>query len=124
MSVVKADLVGVWSLKSFRAGKTADLRPWGKAVSGLLIYTDTNYVSAALNRNLGLPGFKGAEDSLFYAGTYRVEGAQVIHQVTLATSAQRIGASLVRDAVLQEGELTLSGLSETGTLFVLVWVRA
>ena len=119
------DFYGSWSLVSFEVGKAGGiLRNWGDDISGLLIYSPSGHMSAAINRNISKERFS-LDDCLFYAGEYAVKsGGKVIeHLVKNATDSNRIGQNLVRNVALDSGTLTLTGKSKSGSIFVLKWQR-
>jgi len=121
--VTKADVVGVWTLEKFEVDSGAGPSAWGQALRGLLFYTENGHVSVGINRNVGLPHFNPANDSLFYAGTYDVHEDQIVHRICVATSAQRIDAEMIRIAKFVGTTLVLTGQSDSGKPFSLVWKR-
>ncbi len=124
---MKSNLVGSWELKGFELeSHEKGKHPWGKNVRGLLIYADTGHMSVAINRDLtdtGNPDKDLFDASLFYAGTYSVEGNIVRHQVTIATSPARIGKEMIRFAALNGDELILTSPPESYGTATLVWRR-
>ena len=117
------DIVGVWKLESFKTGSELCLTPWGEGLRGLLFYAEEGYVSVAITRNTGQSSFDPVKDSLFYAGTFGIDGSSIRHHIQIATNAERLKAPLVRDAKFDGKHLVLTGVSETGTHFKLVWAR-
>ncbi|PWU15991.1 MAG: hypothetical protein C5B49_11160 [Bdellovibrio sp.] len=54
VQITKDSIGGTWHLKSFNIlFEDGTWKPWGKDVAGLLIYTPDDYVSVAINRNIG-----------------------------------------------------------------------
>lgn len=121
--MTKSDVIGVWQLEKFEVASSSGLSSWGENLRGLLFYTEDGFVSVAINRNLGQPHFNAANDSLFYAGTFEILGNQIVHQIQLATNAQRIESEMIRNAELISGKLILSGNSESGKPFSLLWKK-
>lgn len=121
------DIIGSWHLRHFEITDPGGVtRPWGRDVSGLLIYTTQGTMSVSINRAIeGDPSdpSKVLAASLFYAGTYRLEGTTVIHHVTQATDPQRIGQDMYREASLEGHFLTLIGRGAFGQAR-LVWERS
>jgi len=141
------DLHGAWHLRrfviTFDDGRAA-LHPLGADARGLLIYSPDGWMSAVLSRGdrgpLGVarlersaaapPEAKArAFDSyLSYAGTWRLDGEQVVHQVTLAQTPELVGQENRRVARLDGDGLTLSyrlvARSGVGRTYALSWSRA
>ena len=116
-------LIGPWELQSFEVETNGTLLSWGESCRGLLLYTADGHVSVGINRNVGLKNFDVIKDSLFYAGTFSLQGNRIIHQIIVASSKERIDAELIREAELHDGQLTLIGTSDRGRPFCLVWKR-
>lgn len=120
---------GSWSLHSFEIeDKTGKRSPWGKNSRGLLIYAPSGEVSVAINRDVDSAEtgnkFESIYDSiLFYAGTYRMEGNLIRHQVTLASNPDRVGKEMIRFAKLDGDLLTVSTPEESFGKAILVWKR-
>jgi hypothetical protein len=120
------DLVGSYLLQSFEIEDQSGRRaPWGRNVRGLLIYADTGHMSVAINKDVERESATEAEDVLdsllFYAGTYRVDGEIVRHQVTQASNPTRIGKEMIRHASYADGLLTLVTPPESFGRAILVW---
>lgn len=114
-------IAGTWSLESFELGAFQSSRPWGTNLVGLLIYTPDGYVSVGINRNISQSSFNVEEDSLFYAGTYKVISSQIVHHIQVATNAERINQEMIRQFELSGDILTLKGTSNSGEEFCLRW---
>ena len=101
-----APLHGSWSLESFEIEKPdGPKKPWGKSMSGLLIYSPDGHMSVSINRQPTSEGSSDVLDSvLFYSGFYAVKGDKIFHHVENATSLNRIGKEMVRFYKL-DGEL-------------------
>ncbi|GLQ07315.1 lipocalin-like domain-containing protein [Sneathiella chinensis] len=98
----REDLVGTWRLldwKSFKDGEFYKY-PMGEGSKGQLVYTSAGRMSGFLMRaDFGdeAPGIDTpAAKCLSYAGDFRIEGDEVIHDVDLATIPEWIGSPLVR----------------------------
>ena len=142
--VREQDLHGTWRLHDwvidYDDGRPASF-PFGADATGLLIYAADGHVSAAIGRGgrarLSRDDIRRAPeaekaaafDSYFhYAGTWRLEGGQVVHEVTQSLNPNFVGTVQVRDLDLQGDRLelravvpTLSGATMTNRL---VWRRA
>ncbi len=123
MPATKNPLVGTWKLVSFELrtddGKT--IFPWGKEVTGQVTYTDDGYMSGSfmkLNRKpfnsvdiLGgtLAEFEAAMKSYVgYAGTYSINGDQVIHHASVSAFPNWTDTNIERHFVVEGDRLTLS----------------
>ncbi|GAB3723950.1 lipocalin-like domain-containing protein [Nocardiopsis nanhaiensis] len=131
------ELIGAWRLLTYHDVDEAngDLSegPLGPDPRGLLIYADSGHVSVGMMRGSGDPSYMG------YAGTWRLDGTRVVHEVRVASHSHLVGTDQVRDAVLDGHRLTLRGtavldghrLTQQGTVVsgqrrqrrVLVWER-
>lgn len=101
----KDDLVGSWELVDWTVSVgERSRRPWGGRAKGLLTYTDDGRMWAALmatdrphvpTRTLSEapPGIRAAAASGFvtYAGSYSIEGDDVIHHVELSLLPNYVG---------------------------------
>lgn len=101
----KDDLVGSWELVDWTVSVgERSRRPWGGRAKGLLTYTDDGRMWAALmatdrpdvpTRTLSEapPGIRAAAASGFvtYAGSYSLEGDDVIHHVELSLLPNYVG---------------------------------
>ena len=121
------NIQGSWELKSFEIkNPDGQVRPWGKNTRGLLVYAATGHVSVAINRDLVSTG-NADKDSfdaiLFYAGTYRVDGDVIKHQVTIASNLSRVGKEMLRFAELKNDLMTLSTPPESFGTATIVWRR-
>ncbi len=109
MTAAPSDLVGAWRLESY-VGVEEDGRvvegPLGPDPAGLLIYSADGHVSVSMMRT-----DSEAEATRFmgYAGTWRLDGEQVVHAVSVSSHGYMIGSRQVRDLALADGRLTLSG---------------
>lgn len=116
-------------LKSFKViGKDGTEKDWqGGGAKGLLIYSAGGRMSVSINSNPeSLKEVTDADSilkrSLFYAGTYRVNGSELLHLVEYATNPARIGETQRRQFVLEEPLLTLSASGDYGSS-VIVWEK-
>ena len=117
-----AELLGTWLLESFRIEDTnGTLSDWGKNAHGLLIYTSDGHMSVSINSDKS----KNILDSiLFYAGTFRVEGNVVKHQVTEASDPARIGQELISHMEFKNDCLILTTQKESFGHAIVVWKRS
>ena len=114
------DLLGTWELldwRSFRDGEFYKF-PMGEDGKGQLIYTREGVMSGFLMRaDFGdeLPGSDTkASRCLSYAGTFRIEGDEVIHDVNLATIPEWLGTPLIRTMEWREDQLLLKTTPQQG----------
>lgn len=119
-------VIGTWLLERFDIEETAkQVRPWGKNTTGLLIYTADGHMSVHLNRDMDANTKDEAQrifDAILsYAGTYKVEGNLIRHQVTQASNPARIGKEMIRYAAFKDGVLELSTPVESFGRAFLVW---
>lgn len=117
------DLLGTWSLVS-QIRTHADGRvqhPMGEKPVGSLTYSPDGRMSVAImaegRAKTGADGFRGltvaqkaeaAAGYLSYAGTFRVEGDTVIHDVEISLFPDWVGTAQRRRASLEGDTLTLS----------------
>lgn len=147
IAVTARELVGGWQYSSwditYDDGRVT--HPFGSDAAGFILYTADGCMSANIMAG-GRPGFAAgnprrasdaerahAFDGYFsYAGRWRLEGGQVLHDVTVALNPAFVGARQWRDPVLKrnvDGTLTLS-LSAAESLPVgrrvhrILWTRA
>ena len=126
MAITREDLIGGWKLVSWevRYGDNRDKSfPFGDDACGQLIYGRSGCMSAAISRP-GRPPLSTANlrrapeaekaaafDSYFhYAGTWKIDGEHVIHQVSLSLNPAFVGTDQVRLMELQGDQLTLSAM--------------
>lgn len=119
------DLVGAWKLVSWRIdysdGRPTSY-PFGEDAEGLIMYTPNGYMNALLHRGARGPvstqyvreAPEGEKAALFdsfmqYAGPFRIEGQDVIHQVEHALNPDLVGTEQLRHVALDGDTLNLSG---------------
>lgn len=136
--------IGAWTLVDWRieyedGGVT---RPFGKGAHGYIIYAANGIMTASIckaartafgetnARHASDAQKAGAFDSYFhYAGRWRIDGANVVHRVTMSLNPDMAGTDQVRLAVFDgKGGLTLSAeeATEGGELrrHILQWQSA
>lgn len=123
-----SQVLGTWSLESFEIEDLQkQISPWGQDANGLLIYSDTGHVSVAINKVIARTSENESEDIfdsiLFYAGTFRIEGTTIRHQVTNASNPSRIGKEMIRYATLDGEVMTLVTPQEAFGRAILRWKR-
>ncbi|MEX5633300.1 lipocalin-like domain-containing protein [Parafrankia sp. FMc2] len=147
-------LVGTWLLEAYvdvgDDGRTAP-GPLGDRPRGLLIYGADHHMSVTMMRAApsrvpdgpseaagpaaGPPGaveagLVGGVMSGFmgYAGTWRLTGEGVVHEVTVASHPYLVGRAQVRQLSLGDGVLTLTGVAPAEAAWpgrrMLTWRRA
>lgn len=122
------EIVGSWNLVSFELEKDGKATAWGSNAHGLLIYAPSGHMSVSINKSIEADLDQSEEQNildslLFYAGTYRLEGKVIRHQVTNASGLQRIGKEMIRYASLEGNLLTLSTDVESFGRAILKWKR-
>jgi hypothetical protein len=141
--VSSSDLAGAWLLESWKIHYGDQVEagyPFGPDPVGLLIYSSDGWMSATVSRALR-PPFPGGQSprqmdagavaeaywSYFhYAGTWRIEGDQVIHSVVHSLNPNMAGTLQVRHMKLDGQRLTLTGLEPhrgDTRRHVLLWKR-
>ena len=123
------DILGSWKLKSFQIEPPEGLaESWGSNAHGLLIYSDSGYMSVSINKDVGKESeseFENLFDSiLFYSGSYKMDGNTIVHEVTEASKPDRIGKKIIRYAELSGTLLTLTTPKESFGRAILVWQKA
>ena len=136
--------IGAWTLEDWRIeysdGRVT--RPFGDAAHGYIVYAENGIMSAAIasasRRPFGVANARTAPaseksnafDSYFhYAGRWRVDGEDVVHDVTMALNPDMMGTAQVRRAEFDgESDLTLSALEslpgDASRRHILKWRRA
>jgi len=120
-------LVGVWRLEAIREryedGRSEDHPDFGADPDGLLIYTESGYISVQFLRR-ARPMFTAEDDPTpaeraaaaegygAYAGRYEVDEAKALvhHHVEVALIPNRVGRTLTRRFSLSGDRLALSAL--------------
>lgn len=137
-------IAGAWKLQSweirYEDGRPSTL-PFGSSPRGLLIYSADGWMSAVVCRRqraefptdrsprtlddrLAAEAFRSY---FHYAGTYRLEGDCVIHEVRHALNPNFVGTGQRRRFSLVEPRLTLRGVDRVkggDRHHELVWLRA
>lgn len=124
------EIIGTWKLHAFEIedAETNQLRAWGDAAHGLLIYAPTGHMSVSINKAIKRDDSQSeCEDRfdsiLFYSGTYQVNGNTITHQVTQASNPDRIGKEMIRYAELQSEFLKLVTPKEAFGRAILTWKK-
>lgn len=149
MSLTAADLLGPWHLERFVIGFADDrppVFPFGEDARGQLMYCPDGHMSGTVCRNTRRPFGARLEASyhadadlkaeafdgyLAYAGTWRVEGDEVIHTVDFALTPDLVGRENRRTARLEHGpygvrlhlSYTLTAKSGIERNYTLIWRR-
>ncbi|WP_423372507.1 lipocalin-like domain-containing protein [Burkholderia sp. LMG 32019] len=123
-----ARLAGAWRLAAFVTVEADGVSPGplGDAPTGLLVYDPDGYMSVAMmGQANGEPGAAAVPRYMSYAGTWRCDGDEVVHRITIAPDASWIGTEQVRRIELSGATLKLYGRSLTGDrrLRLLEWTR-
>jgi len=101
-------LIGTWRLVewTFTVDDSRPTRPWGGNPAGLLTYTEDGRMSASLMSN-GRPGAPtrtlsaapieiraaAAAGYLSYAGSYSIDGSDVLHHIELSLMPNWVGTT-------------------------------
>ena len=118
----RSDLIGRWRLVSWSArGDDGSVsHPFGEDPEGSLVYTTEGWMSAMLAPARRPPfateGFLGGDEAeraeafstfIAYAGTFDIEGDDVVHHVTMSLFPNWVGTDQRRTGELTGGELVL-----------------
>ncbi|MBL4907244.1 MAG: lipocalin-like domain-containing protein [Sneathiella sp.] len=113
VTTIPPNMIGTWELIDWIVIKDGKFHsyPMGEDVQGQLIYTVEGRMSGFLMR----ADFKDEEPRtpatasicISYAGTFHLEGNQIVHNVLLSTVPEWIGGPLLRTMVWQDGGLLL-----------------
>lgn len=122
--ITKENIVGEWKLQDFIIESNGEIRPWKNNAHGLLIYTESGYMSVSINGEIETE--KSFSDKfksiLFYSAKYRIEEDNIIHEVINASDVNRIGKQLIRTAFQEKDKLILIGKGEFGVA-TLTWKK-
>jgi hypothetical protein len=120
MTSLADSLIGTWRLERweivYEDGRPPEC-PLGADAEGFLMYTGDGHVSATLARSSRAPLAAGddkakarAFEAYFgYAGRYEVRECAVIHHIAIAPDPALTGATTLRNAIVDDDRLTLSG---------------
>ena len=135
MPLSKDDLLGSWILDEWYVEDESGARshPMGRDAQGAIMYTDDGCMSAIVRANdRFLPADRPTDEDrveafatyVNYAGTWDVDGDNVVHTVEHALDPNLQGLTIVR-AVDHEGRrMTFSGAPPGGSgTHVIVWNR-
>lgn len=123
-SPATADLVGTWRLLAWISeGEDGVVHPMGEIPEGVLVYTADGTMITTIGRT-GRPPIDGGDmlagpvdqrldamtTFIAYSGTFRVEGGDVVHDVTVSLFPNWVGTTQRRHVALSADgrELTLS----------------
>ncbi len=125
------DLIGAWELDNWRitfSDDREDSYPYGETAKGFLIYERSGRMSVTVSdadrpqmsdaniRRAPIEEKGSAFDTFFhYCGTWRLDGAQVVHSVELALNPNFVGTNQVRGMEFEPGHLVLIEQSTTRT---------
>lgn len=126
-----SDIHGTWALLEFVLERpNGQHDQWGNQVRGYLFYSPTGHMSVSINRAPSLnpdanPGQAelNFDAGLFYAGTYKLDGSIIVHQVEIASDLRRVGKEMIRIASLDGDTLTLKSPKEDFGTAMLKWRR-
>ena len=119
--ITEKTIVGSWHLKSFKLITNNKSKDWRLNVSGILIYSPDGYMSVAINSDT--KDVEWIDSILFYSGTYRIISNNTIEHIVLnASSKDRIGKNMIRNACFKDSNLILSANGDFGEA-VLIWSK-
>ena len=119
--LVAADLVGTWLLRRWVSeGEDGDVEPMGPDVEGILVYAADGTMITTIGRP-GRPAIDGGDmlagpvdqrldasaTFIAYAGTFRIDAGDVVHDVTMSLFPNWIGTSQRRHVALSVDGRTL-----------------
>jgi len=141
---LRAALVGAWTLERWMIDYPETARttePFGADAEGLLVYAGEGWMSVAMQRR-GRGAFSLSSQArtaeakaaafasyMHYAGRWRIDGCEVLHEISVAMHPGLIGTTQRRRAALAGDVLELSGdeaLDDRGSVrrHRVVWKRA
>jgi hypothetical protein len=150
LSIQNNPLIGIWKLISataIHADETVNPDVYGANPIGYITYTSDGHMMVMFSKSdrsllslevrsplsqemQSLPVEELAQAfTTFnaYAGTYRLSGNTVTHQIEIASIPNRVGTTLVRTFTLSKSRLTLKTSpafnDDIETVFELVWER-
>lgn len=141
--IQKTDLLGAWHLQSWTisySDRDEVTLPFGDDPTGMIVYTDDGWMTAAINRceRALLPtgvAFRKVDRSLLaeaylsyfqYSARYHIDEGVVTHSVTQSLNPNFVGTEQRRTATLDAGRLTLAGEEQAGAVVRthrLLWQR-
>jgi hypothetical protein len=119
--LTEADLVGTWHLRAWTSQGDDDIvHPMGASPEGVLVYTMDGTMITTIGR-AGRPPIDGGDllsgpvdqrleamaTFIAYAGTFRVEGGDVVHDVTMSLFPNWIGTTQRRHVAISPDRRTL-----------------
>lgn len=118
-------LHGSWNLESFEIERSdGSKEPWGKSMSGLLIYSPDGFMSVGIQYKPMSENPSDILDSvLFYTGSYNVQKNKIYHLVKNATHLKRIGQKIIRFYKFENGLLHLHTPKEDFGTAHLIWKK-
>ena len=117
-----ADLVGTWRLTAWRSeGEDGVVHPMGEPPEGVLVYTQDGTMITTIGR-AGRPPIDGGDllagpteqrldamtTFIAYSGTFRVDGGDVVHDVTMSLFPNWIGTTQRRHVTFADDGRTLT----------------
>ncbi|WP_369355998.1 lipocalin-like domain-containing protein [Streptomyces sp. cg2] len=132
-AVSPEELVGAWELMSYvTVGESGALGegPLGPDPRGLLLYSADGRVAVSMMRGDPPPAGREGPAPRFmgYAGTWRLTGKRVVHEVAVSSHGYLVGTRQVRQLTLDGPVLTLTGSAGAAggppQQRVLIWRRA
>lgn len=105
-------VTGAWQLVEWRTlnPESGEWRhPFGVDARGLLLYAPEGVMGVTM-----APGDPASSAFVSYAGRWRLDAEDVVHDVQFAHHPSLVGTSQRRQATVRDGELLLRGI-ETGS---------
>ena len=119
---MKTQLPGTYKLVKYGYDykKENKFKPISDWYSGVIHYSDTGYMSVIV-RFAEKPD--ELADVVSYSGTYKVEGSEIIHQVTASVRPEYEGQTLNRHFKLNQDELTTEFENTDEFIKYAIWKR-
>jgi hypothetical protein len=125
-ALAAADLIGTWRLLSWVSeGEDGVQRPFGEDAEGIVVYTADGTMITTIGRSDRGPIDGGdmaagpvdqrlaaASTFIAYSGSFVVDGADVLHSVTMSLFPNWIGTTQRRHVTLSEGGRRLELLAD------------
>lgn len=119
------DITGAWILESFEIQTLSGASLNKQNSDGILIYDQSGVMSVAINSK-GTNTESQTKTMVFYSGRWRIDGDEIVHEVTNASDVELIGRTLRRSFECTDNRLQLIAADpdvSTTTQAVLTWVK-
>lgn len=135
MPLTKEDILGTWVLDEWYVEDQdgARIHPLGRDAQGVILYTDDGSMAAIVRaKDRFLPADRPSDEDrveafttyVNYAGTWALEGDNVVHRIEHALDPNIQGVALARAVNHEAGRMTFTGAGPRGDgTHVIVWKR-